>query len=74
MQFQCINYHCYILKALLEERLNEDKQKRPEQEMVITFEPGLQETAEQLYRENLVSFILQLSGLNNVYILLLSKN
>ena len=56
MQFQCIKYHFYILKALLVETLNEDEQKRPEQEMEITFEPGLQETAEQLVQRKLGEF------------------
>ena len=56
MQFQCIKYHCYILKVLLVETLNEDEQKRPEQELEITFEPGLQETAEQLVQRKLGEF------------------
>ena len=31
----------FTFAALLVETLNEDEQKRPEQEMEITFEPGL---------------------------------
>ena len=45
-----------ILQVLLVETLNEDDEKRPEQEMEITFEPGLQETAEQLVRRKLGEF------------------
>ena len=50
----------FTFAALLVETLIEDDQKRPEQEIEITFEPGLQETAEQLVQRKLtVSFILQ---------------
>ena len=49
----------YICQALLIETLNEDDQKKPEQEMEITFEPGLQETAEQLVQRKLSEFMLQ---------------
>ena len=45
-----------ILQALLVETLNEDDEKRPEAEMEITFEPGLQETAEHLVQRKLGEF------------------
>ena len=51
-----IQYIIVILQALLVETLNEDDEKRPEQEMEITFEPGLQETAEQLVQRKLGEF------------------
>ena len=47
----------YICQALLVETLNEDE--RPEQEMEITFEPGLQEAAEQLVQRKLSEFYFQ---------------
>ena len=49
-----INFFFY--QALLAEALDEDDQKRPEQEMEITFEPGLQETAEELVQRKLGGF------------------
>ena len=56
-----------MLQALLIETLNEDDEKRPEQEMEITFEPGLQETAEQLVQRKLgESFILQSTQIVNL--------
>ncbi|XP_065890396.1 ESF1 homolog [Dysidea avara] len=40
-------------RALLMETLNEDKQSDHEQEIEITFEPGLQETAEEMVQRKL---------------------
>ena len=53
----CMSF--YICQALLVETLIEDDQKRPEQEMEIIFEPGLQETAEQLVQRKLSEFYFQ---------------
>jgi len=41
--------------------LDEDDQKGPEQEMEITFEPGLQETAEELVQRKLGGLLHQMN-------------
>ena len=40
------------------ETLNEDKQSDHEQEIEITFEPGLQETAEEMVQRKLGMYII----------------
>ena len=46
----------FTFAALLVETLNEDDQKRSEQEMEITFEPGLQKKPEQVALRKLGEF------------------